>query len=158
MAQEKPNRLAEWVVLVRVQIPVWRHRTARWFDAVRDEPILVWHTPAIRYGVYAAGGALGAWMLVTAATMFLPAPPEGAKPEAVKADYHVVCTDPDCGAHFVVHREFGFRRFPVECPACRLETGARAVRCHSSTCQGRWASPIQQDDVQACSRCGRPVE
>ena len=75
MAQEKPNRLAEWVVLLRHQIPVWRDRTARWFDAVRDEPILVWHTPAVRYGVYAVGGALGTWLLATAANMFLPAPP-----------------------------------------------------------------------------------
>lgn len=158
MAQEKPNRMAEWVILLRQQLPVWRDRAVRWFDAVRDEPILFWQTPTVRYGVYAVGGAISAWLLVTTAAMFLPAPPAGAKPEAVKADYHVVCTVPDCGAHFVIHRKFGFRRFPVECPGCHRESGARAIRCYSSTCQGRWVSPIEQDNVQACPHCGKPVE
>jgi len=158
MAQEKPNRMAEWVVVVRNRMPVLRHRFGDWVEAVRAEPVLIWQTPAVRYSAYAAGGVVGAWLVVTVASVFLLAPPPGAEPQAVSADFHVLCTNPDCATHFVIHRAFGFDAFPVECPTCRRASGVRAERCHFPACGGRWVAPVERDGVPVCPHCGEPMD
>jgi len=157
MAQEDPNRLTEWVGLVRAQVPVVRQRFEEWLTAVREEPALIWETAAVRYTAY----SLGAVLLVLAASWtargLAPPPPANAKPGATTADFHVICTSPKCGHHFVIHRELGFHRFPVECPACRGKTGMQGRRCYSPTCQGRWVAPQNRDDVLYCPICGSPL-
>ena len=158
MAQEKPNRLVEWLLLLRSQIPIMRDRAADWLDAVKAEPILIWQTPAVRYATYGVGGVVLVWIAVSAANLFVFAPPVGAKPEATTADFHVVCSNPGCGAHFVTHREFGFGKFPVECPRCERETGIAARPCPSPTCRGRWVAPMTVDGKLQCPRCGKPLE
>lgn len=154
MAQEDPNRLAEWLLAFREHAPVIRRRFLDWLEVVREEPVLLWHTPVIRYATYGAGGLMLVWMATGLVAMIVPPPPASARPTATTADFHVICNDADCGRHFVIHREFGFRGFPVACPKCDRPSGMKARPCNSASCQGRWIVPEQQDDRVRCPVCG----
>jgi hypothetical protein len=158
MAQERPSRLAEWMEIARAQVPVLRDRFDSWIAAVREDPALLWQTVAVRYTTYVVGALVLIWMLTGLVSLVTPPPPEGAKPEATTADFHVLCTNPDCGHHFVVHRAFGFRKFPVTCPACQHQTGAQAFRCNSPTCRGRWVVPEVRDGRRYCPVCNAPFD
>ncbi|MCH7884603.1 MAG: hypothetical protein IIC01_05070 [Planctomycetes bacterium] len=158
MAQENPNRFSDWLLLARKQAPILYSRARDWVDAVREEPSLIWRTPAVRYAVYGLAGVIvlsGAMRLMRA---FVPPPPKGAQAAATSGDFHVVCTDPECETHFVIHRPFGFDDFPVSCPTCRKHSGAQARRCDSLTCRGRWVAPVSVDHTWKCARCGRRIE
>jgi hypothetical protein len=87
------------------------------------------------------------------------APPAAvtAGPAVRKADFHVLCTNPDCEHHFVIRRKLGFNKFPVKCPACGEKTGERAYRCNSPTCQGRWIVPQKINRELVCPVCGEPL-
>jgi hypothetical protein len=154
MAQEGRNRLAEWLLLIREQVPVVRQRFEDWLSAVREEPVLLWETIAVRYAFYGVGGLLLVWAVSGVTGLLTPPPPARARPAATAADFHVVCRDTVCAKHFVIHREFGFRNFPVVCPACEQQTGARARRCNSQTCRGRWVAPEEIQGAQYCPVCG----
>ncbi len=154
MAQEKPNRLAEWVVLFRAQMPVVRRHFEAWLEACREEPRLIWETTVVRYTVYGLGGLIGVWIVLSLAHAIAPAPPATAVAEVRTADFHVICSNPDCGYHFVVKRRLGFKRFPVQCARCDRLSGQRAVRCSSDTCRGRWVIPIRSEGRRECPYCG----
>jgi hypothetical protein len=158
MAQEKPNRFVEWYLLAKAHWPVLHERFREWCAAVREEPILIWETPAVRYTAYGLAGMIGLVITLKVGGALVPPPPVGAKATATTADYHVVCSDANCGHHFVIHRKFGFRGFPVECTKCGKPTGQRAVRCNSKTCQGRWIAPLQTDAGRQCPLCGQLFE
>jgi len=157
MAQEKPNRWVEWLLLIRERAPEIRTRFNEWFYSCREEPRLIWQTPPVRYAVFGLSGLIVIWIVVGLVETFAPAPPAAAQPEATTAVYHVLCTSPDCGEHFAIERHFGFRDFPVECPKCGRKTGERAFKCNSQTCQGRWVIPVMVDDQPTCPICGRPL-
>lgn len=154
MAQEHPNRLAEWLTLARKNAPLAREHFRDWMDAVREEPRLAWETPAIRYTVYTVGGLIAIWILTTAISWMAPPPPASARPAARTADFPVVCSNPDCGYQFVMNREFGFHDFPVACPRCTQRTGESARLCNSSACNRRWVAPVRRDDGLYCPNCG----
>ena len=141
MAQEDPNRLVEWLLAIRAHAPTVRQGLTHWWEAVREEPALLWETPAVRYGAYALGGAVAIWLISLGVTMITPPLPEGAKPAATSADFHVICSDATCHTHFVIHREFGFHAFPVTCPKCKRRTGRLAVPCTGDDCTQRWVLP-----------------
>ncbi|MGB2984289.1 MAG: hypothetical protein WBE26_00260 [Phycisphaerae bacterium] len=153
MAQERPNRLTEWLLLTRKQVPVVRQHFENWLAAVREEPALVWQTPAVRYATYGAGGLMLVWIATWVAGGLAPPLPEDARP-ATRADFHVVCTNPECGYHFVIHRKLGFHGFPVKCPRCQQKTGTQARRCNSPTCRGRWVAPEKIEGELHCPVCG----
>ena len=157
MAQERPSRLAEWLMLVRKQTPIVRERLATWIEAVREEPRMAWETSAVRYAVYGLAGGVLVW-LATSVSSWLAPPPSSARSAATTADFHVVCSDPNCGYHFVIHRQFGFHKFPVECPQCKGETGVSARRCNSSSCRGRWVAAVQTDQGVKCPLCGAKLD
>jgi hypothetical protein len=154
MAQERPSRLAEWMEIARTQAPLLRDRFDSWVAAVREDPALLWQTVAVRYATYVIGALVLVWAVTGLAGLITPPAPAGAKPEATTADFHVLCTNPDCGHHFVIHQAFDFHRFPVTCPACQRETGARALRCNSPTCRGRWVVPQMRNGEPCCPFCG----
>jgi len=158
MAQERPNRLAEFVMLLRKNVPLLREQLEVWASEIREHPRLLWETTAIRYTVYAGGGLLAAWLLTLFVGFLTPPPPAGAKSTATTADYHVICSDPSCAYHFVIKREFGFTGFPIECPKCKKPTGISARRCNSATCQGRWVAPVEVDGVKNCPICGAALD
>ncbi len=158
MAQERPNRLAEWFTLVRKNAPLVRERFNEWVAAVREEPRLAWETPALRFGVYGICGLLLVWLASTIVGWAVPPLPPSAKPAATTADFHVVCGDPNCAHHFVIHREFGFDDFPVTCPQCKRETGISARRCNSPSCAGRWVAPKSAEQGSVCPYCGAAIE
>lgn len=158
MAQERPNRLAEWVVLLREQVPVVRRHLSEWAKACWEEPRLIWETSAVRYATYLLAGMIGLWGVVTMADLIAPPRPVSARPEATQADFHVICSNPDCRHHFVIRRKFGFRKFPVRCPKCGREMGEQARRCTSKACQGRWVLPAKREGLAVCPRCGEPLD
>lgn len=154
MAQERPNRLAEWLMLLRQNAPVAREQLKEWVGAVRQEPRLLWEMPGVRYFVYGAGGLIATWLVVLFVGLLTPPPPPGAREPAIVADFHVVCANPGCGYHFVIQRPFGFSGFPVVCDRCKTETGMPGRRCYSENCQGRWVAPLKVDAKQKCPVCG----
>ncbi len=154
MAQEKPNPFAEWLQVVRTQAPVARARAAAWFAAAREEPALIWRTPAVRYGAYGLAAAVLLVSVQAGMGMFTTPLPADAGAGATSADFHVVCSSNSCRHHFVIHRDFGFDDFPVECARCKKATGLSARRCYSSTCHGRWMAPQRRGTVEACPHCG----
>jgi hypothetical protein len=153
MAQERPNRLAEWVMLLRRNAPIAREQLKEWVGEVRQEPRLLWEATAVRYAAYGITGLIVSWIVVLSVGILTPAPPAGAREAAVTADFHVVCADPACGYNFVIKREFGFDGFPVTCDRCKKETGMPGRRCYSVTCQGRWVAPLSVDEKQKCPIC-----
>jgi len=158
MAQERPNRLVEWVALIRKNAPIFREQARDWMSEVREEPRLLWEASAIRYAIYGVGAILAIWSVTFLIGMLTPPPPLGAKSEATTADYHVICSDPACGYHFVVQREFGFRGFPIQCPKCNKQAGVSARRCNSATCMGRWIAPIEVNGLMTCPVCGATMK
>ncbi len=158
MAQERPNPLIEWLMILRKQAPILRERIGDWIEQVREEPALIWATPAVRYVAYGLGAMVIVWVATGIAGAITPPPPASARPTATTADFHVVCSDPQCGHHFVIHREFGFHRFPVQCPRCERTTGVSARRCSSPTCQGRWVAPVEDEGGPKCPICGTMFE
>ncbi len=152
MAQERPNRLTEWAHLLRDQLPVAREQVRKWLTAVRQEPGLVWNTAATRYAILGFGAVVILWVMYGLAGLLAPSQ-EGARPAAITADFHVVCSDYQCRHHFAIHREFGFHKFPVVCPKCQQATGREARICNSQMCRGRWVAPQEDDGRLYCPEC-----
>lgn len=150
MPVQKESKIAEWIAALREGWPGVRVRFDEWKDTVRENPALIWATPAVRYPVYGIGALLAVWALTWAVGQLQP--PE-AVPPAETADFHVLCTNPECGHHFVINEEFDFDDFPVVCPKCKKKTGQRAVRCASQTCRGRWVVPEKRGDEYYCPYC-----
>lgn len=158
MAQESPNRMVEWLLLVRQQVPEVRRRLQEWVDACREQPQLIWATPAVRYLTYGVGAVIATEIVVILVGWFSIPLPASARPAATTADFHVVCINPDCGAHFLVNRKFGYHGFPVTCPTCHQVTGMQARQCNSPTCGGRWVAPERREGRLQCPRCGGLLE
>lgn len=161
MAQEEKNRLADWLLLLRDQLPELRQRLRAWLTSIYQEPrqlLELWNLSAIRYTTYFLVGLILLWGVSWTANAIAPPPPASALPKATSADYHVVCSQETCRHHYVIHRNFGFDQFPVACTQCKKQTGRRAVRCFSNTCRGSWVAPNVQDGVRSCSSCGKSLE
>ncbi len=62
MAQEKPNRFVEWLLIARENYPVLRRRLSAWWEAVREEPALIWRSRGIRYAVYSFALIILLWV------------------------------------------------------------------------------------------------
>ena len=153
MDQEDRNRFVEWLGLLRKQAPVARQHAEDWLEEVRNEPRLIWDTAVVRYATYGLVALVLLWMGLGLADAVSPVPAAATKPKATSADFHAMCTNRACKRHFVIHREFGFRKFPGVCPKCGEKTGGEARRCYSPNCQGRWVAPRQIDGVRKCPRC-----
>jgi hypothetical protein len=156
MPVEEPGKISQWMHAFRMWLPSARQRSAEWYETVREEPALVWHTPAVRYGLYAIG-ALVLVLIVQWGIGFLSAGGPEVQPPAKTASFHVLCSTPNCRYHFVINRKFGFDSFPVECPKCHQETGQRAYQCFSKTCNGRWTYGTQVNKQTICARCREPL-
>ena len=116
MPAEKESRIAMWLEAVRAWAPTVRIRFAEWWTLVRQEPILLWHTPAIRYAAFAIGLVLALGLVTWVVGAFVPPLPPGTTEPARTAQFHVLCADPTCAHHFVIERKFRFDDFPVACP------------------------------------------
>ncbi len=154
MAYEKPSQFKEWVDAIRAQIPVLREQTGNWLRAIRVEPHLLWQAGAVRYSVYVLSGLIAMWGCLKVAHSIAPPPATETAP-ATTADFHVVCSRPDCGHHWMINRELGFDDFPTVCAKCGNRSGAAARRCTSDACGGRWVAPTWSGGVQMCPVCGR---
>lgn len=153
MPAEKPSKLSEWIQALREGAPGVKIHAAAWLEACRNEPALIWRTPAVRIVVFVIAAVL---LVKSVGWGFTLLAPGGAEPvpRAETADFHVVCTNPDCGKQFVINREFGFDDFPVTCPFCRKQSGASARNCNSTTCKGRWVAPVVGGGRLTCPVCG----
>lgn len=157
MAQEKPNPIKEWLTLLKEQWPIVREQLSFWAQRVREDPHLVWRTPAVRYATYVTGGLLVLWIVSGLTSSLLPAGETEAREEVQFADFHVICADESCGHHFVSRKPPGFSKFPVKCPKCEQQTGMRALPCNSSTCRGKWVIPDEINGQPHCPVCGAPL-
>lgn len=152
MPVDRQHKLGLIVDALKEWLPTVRVRFNEWVEACREEPALVWQTPVVRYATYTLGGIVLAFTLLGVVDLFAPGGPEPV-PRARTADFHVVCSDPACGYHFVISRKFRFDSFPVQCPKCKQLTGQQARRCNSELCGGRWVAPQIVDGYFRCPHC-----
>lgn len=154
MPVEKDPKLGLYIDAFKAWLPTVRIRLAAWAEACREEPVLIWHTPAIRYSTYAVGALIGLWVVTSFVGMWAP---KNVIPPARTADFHIVCTNTACRHHFVINRKFGFDDFPVTCPKCKKETGERAVRCAGGPRDGEWvAATLDANDQLIGADCSVP--
>ena len=151
MPVQKDSKLGQWIAAIREGWPSVRARFDDWRDAVREEPVLIWQTSAIRYSVYGLGALIAVSLLIWAVEAVQPVE---VAPTAETADFHVLCTASGCGHHFVINEEFDFDDFPVVCPKCQNKNGYRALHCVSKTCRSRWVVPNKKNDELRCPHCG----
>lgn len=152
MPVSKEPRLGYYLDAFRAWLPTVKLRFLAWLEACREQPILIWHTSAVRYSVYGIVGLIAILTIRGIANSFVP---PVLVERAETADIQVLCSDPNCGKLFVINREFDFDDFPVKCPACQKETGVRALRCASPTCGGILVAPQKSADGRklVCPRC-----
>jgi len=137
MPVEKESKLSVWIAALREWVPMVRARTVDWWMVVRENPVLIWQTPAVRYTVIGIGGLIAVLVLRWFLLAMAPDSAGGGKPTRT-AQFHVICDSPDCGHHFAITREFKFKKFPVQCPKCNKKTGYRAVLSTSGPDKGQW--------------------
>ncbi|MFQ5590873.1 MAG: hypothetical protein ACE5HE_06910 [Phycisphaerae bacterium] len=157
MAREERDRIVTLFLFLREQVPVVRARFSEWIEQAREEPQLIWSTPAVRYISYAVAAMILAGVTLVLANAIAPPLQPHARPLATTVDFHVVCAHEQCGYHFVLHGDMGFGDFPVVCPKCQHRMGQRALRCNSQHCQGRWVAPNEVDGMFKCPRCGEAL-
>ncbi len=137
MPVEKESRIARWIAALREWAPTIRPRLEEWWEIIRQNPMLIWQAPAVRYSAYGLGLIVALLVLRWGTSSLLPPQMVGGEP-ARTAQFHVLCSDPACGHHFVIERKFKFKDFPVQCPKCRQKTGYRAIQVHSGPDRGKW--------------------
>jgi hypothetical protein len=136
MPVDKESKAAAWIAALREWAPTVPKRVGEWWEAVREDPGLVWRTDAVRYSVYTIGAIIAICILSAVAESMTPPLPEGAGEYAETAFFDCLCTE--CGHHFVIERKFKFDDFPVVCPKCKKESGQRAERASSGPDKGKW--------------------
>lgn len=146
------NRWSEFRETARERRDIARHEFNEWFNAAKQEPSLIWQTPAVRYGVYLIGGAMALLAAKTAIGLLQPSPKE-VVPRATTANFQVICTNQGCWHHFMIERKYRFKGFPVECPKCHQASGQQAMRCDSDTCRGRLVPTTVADGRIRCVQC-----
>ncbi len=156
MPVEQPSRISQWIGAFREWLPTARQRGAEWVSVVREEPRVIWHTPAVRYGAYAVGGLVLVLTVRWAAGMLSPGGGT-AQPPATTASFDVVCSNPACRHHYKIMRKFGYDDFPVECAKCKQMTGRRGVQCFAGKCNGRWVYAATVDGQTVCAVCRQPM-
>ena len=91
MAQDRPNGLAEWLMLVRKQLPIVREHFAAWLEAVREEPRLAWETSAVRYAAYGLAGVVSVWLATTIIGWLTPPPPPSGPTGSAASTSSIPC-------------------------------------------------------------------
>ncbi len=157
MPAPQRNRWLETWEAVKERKAAMRDGLRQWSEAVKAEPELIWQTPAVRYTVYGIGALITILILRTAMNMLQPVDVSRFQPRAKTAHFDVICSNPDCGRHFVIQRRFKFHKFPVTCAYCSQLAGQRALRCASDSCSGRLAMTIERDKQLHCVKCGAMV-
>ncbi|NOX59187.1 MAG: hypothetical protein GXP29_10065 [Planctomycetes bacterium] len=147
----KEPKLGLLLDAIREGVPAAKAKFGEWCETCREEPTLIWQTPAIRYVTYAVVGLVG--VLTVSAVANSCVPNIDVQERATTTDHRVMCTNTDCANTFVVDRPFGFDDFPVTCPKCSKQTGERSVRCNSETCKGRWIVRDRRGDRFVCPHC-----
>ncbi len=155
---DEHNRLSQWIIALREFLPTIKPRLRDRYIPLHETPTLAWHYPEIKYTTYLLAALVMIWLVRFAIVLIQPGPPESFKPQATTADFQVFCTNPQCPSHdqlFVIHREFGFHGFPVECPVCKKLTGLRALKCFSPTCNGKLIPARYENSHWVCTVCGQ---
>ncbi len=155
---DEEGKLAKAVVAFREWLPTVKPSLQERYAFVRDTPGLVWRLPEVRYPLIALGGLLTILLLRFALSLFNPVSQEQFTPLATTGDFHVICTNQQCRKRFVINRKFKFDDFPVDCPACKQETGRRALRCRSKTCRGQLVPTAIRGGDYVCQRCNKVVK
>lgn len=151
------DKWAERREIASERIDAARAALRDWWEAVREEPVLAWETPAVRYAAYGTAGLILVLTLRWGISLFHVPTAGTPEPRARTAHFDVICTSPDCGRHFLIERRFKFRGFPVVCSNCNHQTAAQALRCNSDTCQRRLRPTQLIDNLPHCITCGRPI-
>jgi len=157
MPAPERNRWVEWWAIAKERKEVAKVNVAGWWMACREEPSLLWQTPAVRYATYVMGGLVLVFALRTAIEMFQPVPSSAITPRASTAYFNVICANQACGKNFAIERKFRFDDFPVTCPHCQQPTGLRAMRCYSDLCRGRLVKTQEVDGRIRCVECGEVI-
>ncbi len=155
---DEENKFAKVVVTFREWLPTVKPYLAERYAFVRETPGLVWRLPEVRYTILILGVLFVVSILRFAGGCLSLAPEGEVQPLATTGDFHVICTNEQCKKHFVINRKFKFDDFPVACPTCKQETGQRALRCRSKTCQGQLVPTKIRSGDYVCRQCSKVIK
>lgn len=142
--------LAELPHRGRVWLAAWPERWRAWRAELREDPTVLWRTPAIRLGGLAlAGIALLAAAHVLTAALTPAAAPGALQAPTRTATLYVACTNPACLTSFVTRQPMDFRDWPLECPQCGQSSVYRATVCRAC---GQWFATVPGSSKE-CPHC-----
>jgi len=130
---------------------------SQWKADVREDPSLLWRTPAIRWSliVLLAIGAVVTSIYVTQS--LTPAAGEGWEAATRTATIYVACTDPACRRSHAAQVPMSFRDWPMKCDFCGGERVYRATLC--PRCRGWFATaPGESTECPLCAAAAPTAE
>lgn len=128
----------------------FRERYRAWQLEVKDDPTLLWRTPAIRITFYLI---LGIAILFAArwATHTLVDAGASVDPAKKKATLFVACTNPECLKSGNSSVAMDFKEWPLKCDTCGQPTVYRATLC--KVCRNWYAiAPAGTDGCPFCRK------
>ena len=150
------NRLpsaAELPHQAREAILGFKGRFHAWQAELKDDPTLLWRTPAVRIGLYLILG-IALLLSVRWATHSLAGAGAGADPARKMATVFVACTNPECLKSGSARVAMDFKEWPLKCETCGQLTVYRATIC--KTCRNWYA--VGPSGPEGCPFCRKKAE
>ncbi|MBK9126967.1 MAG: hypothetical protein IPM13_04115 [Phycisphaerales bacterium] len=150
---ERPStRLQDVPHLLRDRLDALPDRWAAWREAFREDPALLFRTPAFRILLWIVGGLI---LLFAAQALIRGLTPPGAQGAGERATpwavLYVACSDPACLHATSTRQARDFKAWPLTCEQCGKRTVYRAAQC--ATC-ARWFA-VGPGEAAVCPHCAR---
>lgn len=138
-----PHRLREAVSGLPVRLRQWR-------ADIRDDPWIIWRSPATRIGIWCALGLVLILIIQAGIDWTRPADVKQHLDKATPwTTLFVSCANPLCRHSFTAHTAMDFRNWPMSCEKCGARSVYRATRC---TRCGQWYA-LAPGQGPGCPNC-----
>lgn len=128
----------------------FKDRYRQWREDLKEDPSLLWRTPAIRITFYLVL-AVGLILAVRWGTNTLAGAGAANKEDVKKSTLYVSCTDPNCLKSFNATVAMDFKTWPLKCDQCGQLTVYRATLC--KVCRNWYAvAPTGPDGCPFCRK------
>lgn len=151
MSEDRLPSLANLPHRIRAGLANWPAGYRQWREDLRQDPALLWQTPAVRIVLWIVLGIILVSGLYWAIATFTPSGTDSLFVEPTPlATLYVACTNPDCRAHYNTKQPMDFDSWPLKCEQCGSESVYRAKLC--SVCR-RWfaTAPGQPTGCPFCA-------
>jgi hypothetical protein len=150
MNADRPPLLANLPHRLRERAAKLRGNLRQWSADVREDPGLLWRTPAIRVAFWLGVGLVAFFAARFAANAILPADADAEfKQPTQLATLYVACINPECRESYTTRQPMNFSAWPLTCRKCGRATVYRATLC--PTCHHWFATvPGREHNCPFC--------